>query len=104
MKQELFRLRAGAGSGVTVHCVVALIRSWQQVGSSDFVSVHLVDGSVVGVVAYAFFPMRWYEGGLPMAVAIFIPPLFLLNVHFRGVQAETYLRVTPQEIYLRGNK
>ena len=51
---------------------------------------------VVSILATLFFPMRWYEGHIPMMVAMYTPPTLLASLYQRGKQNQE-LQLHPIE-------
>lgn len=45
---------------------------------------------LIGVLALLCFPMRWYEGHIPMMLAMFIPPTLLASLYQRGQSIAKY--------------
>eukprot|EP01039_Chlorochromonas_danica_P002491 gene2490-2729_t len=49
-------------------------------------------GNVVGILAYAFFPMRWYDGGVGIALLIFLPSVSFFAIYLRAEYSISYLK------------
>lgn len=107
-----FLIRYSAASVVHLHTAVVIfglitliyiLHATRHTWEDLWVSVCLEAGTVfytilvggaIGLCAYAFFPMRWYDGGVLVSILIFIPPLMLFMVHRRAQHAEQYLKHT----------
>lgn len=74
--------------------------SWSKLGRIMYTELYcylapVVVTALVGCVLYFLAPMRWYDGGIGVAMLIYGPPAVLTILYTRGQASETVLN-TPE--------